>query len=83
MIKPRKLPTDTNERANRIARLLTGEETAEQEPKRSAVSEYLAEIGRKGGKVGGRARAANLSAKKRSAIAKKAAKARWSASKER
>ncbi len=77
MIKPKKLPIDTNERANRVARLLTGEETAEQQPERSPVSEYLAEIGRRGGKVGGRARAANLSAKRRSAIARKAAKARW------
>ena len=77
MIKPKKLPIDTNQRANRVARLLTGEETAEQEPERSEVSMYLAEIGRKGGKKGGAARAANLSPKKRSAIARKAAKARW------
>ncbi len=34
-------------------------------------------LGRLGGKKGGPARAKSLSAKKRSAIAKKAAKARW------
>jgi hypothetical protein len=78
MIKPKKLPVDTNERANKIARLLTGEETIEQEPQRSAVSEYLAEIGRRGGLKGGAARAERLSAEKRSSIAKKAAKNRWS-----
>lgn len=33
--------------------------------------------GRKGGLVGGKARAANLTSRKRRAIAKKAAKARW------
>jgi hypothetical protein len=33
--------------------------------------------GRKGGLAGGKARAAKLSAKKRSQIAKKAAKSRW------
>jgi hypothetical protein len=35
-------------------------------------------LGRLGGLKGGKARAANLSAKKRAEIAKKAAKARWS-----
>jgi len=35
------------------------------------------EAGRKGGRVGGKARAKNLTAKKRSAIAKKAAGVRW------
>ena len=34
-------------------------------------------FGRQGGKKGGKARAAKLSAQERSAIAKKAAKARW------
>jgi len=77
MIKPKKLPIDTNQRANRVARLLTGEEAAEQEPERSEVSRYLAEIGRKGGKKGGAERARKLSAKRRSAIAKKAADSRW------
>jgi general stress protein YciG len=37
----------------------------------------LSEIGRKGGEVGGAARADALSPKRRSEIAKKAAKARW------
>ena len=37
------------------------------------------ELGRKGGLNGGRARADKLSAKKRSEIAKKAARARWAA----
>jgi hypothetical protein len=35
------------------------------------------ELGRRGGLKGGKARAAKLSAKRRSAIAKKAAAARW------
>jgi len=37
-----------------------------------------AELGRKGGLKGGKARAKSLSSKNRSMIAKKAAKARWS-----
>jgi len=35
------------------------------------------ERGRKGGEIGGKARAKKLTAKKRSQIAKKAAKSRW------
>lgn len=37
------------------------------------------ELGRRGGLKGGKARAAKLSASKRKAIAKKAARARWDA----
>lgn len=77
MIRPKKLPRDTNQRAVEVARLLTGEATLPQEPERSAVSAYLAEIGRKGGLKGGKARANKLSYRKRSAIARKAAKSRW------
>ena len=53
-------------------------EEAEQPPERSAISKYLAEIGRKGGLKGGKARAEKLSVKKRKEIAQKAAQARWS-----
>lgn len=53
------------------------EEPSEETPKRSTVSEYLAAIGRKGGLKGGKARAKKLSSKKRSEIARKAAKSRW------
>lgn len=82
MIKPKSLPVDTNRRANRIARLLTGEETSEEETKRSPISEYLAEIGRKGGKIGGAARASKLSPKRRSEIARKASRSRWNKARE-
>ena len=47
------------------------------EPEKSEISKYLAEIGRKGGLKGGKARAEKLSAKKRKEIAQKAAMARW------
>jgi hypothetical protein len=77
MIKPKKLPRDTNERAHQVAQLLTGEVKIPAEPERSAVSAYLSDIGRKGGLRGGVARAQALSARKRSTIATKAANARW------
>ena len=70
------LPKDANKRAFEIVRLST--EEAEQPPERSAICKYLAEIGRKGGLKGGKARAEKLSVKKRKEIAQKAAQARWS-----
>ncbi|HEV3277498.1 MAG TPA: hypothetical protein VG860_11835 [Terriglobia bacterium] len=39
--------------------------------------DYLAKIGRKGGKVGGAKRAANMTAQERSDAARKAVQARW------
>jgi hypothetical protein len=43
----------------------------------SAVTEYMAKIGSKGGRVGAKVRAEKLSSSERSEIAHKAAKARW------
>lgn len=77
MIRSSKLPKDTNQRAAEIVRLSTEETKPAPDPERDPVSEYLAQIGRKGGLKGGKARAAKLSARKRKEIAKKAAKARW------
>jgi len=45
--------------------------------KKSAVSRYLAGIGRKGGKASGKARMTKLTPEKRSEVARKAAAARW------
>ena len=83
MIRPKKLPRDTNERAQQVAKLLTGEAQVEQEPERSPVSAYLAAIGRKGGLKGGKARAAKLSKAERKSIAKRASQARWLKNKDR
>lgn len=56
-------------------------EKSEREPVPADVSAAAAALGRRGGLKGGPARAAKLSAKKRSEIAKKAASARWSVKK--
>jgi hypothetical protein len=61
---------DVNETAFRIVQEATGE-TREKNP--AAVA-----LGRLGGLKGGKARAAKLSARRRTAIAKKAARKRWS-----
>lgn len=74
MAKKQKLPTDTNLKAKAIVDLVT------EQPKPTVSDEIraaAAALGRKGGLVGGKARTKALSAKRRSEIAKKAAKARW------
>ena len=58
-------------------------EELEEEPKPTKQKDPLAaELGRRGGLKGGKARADNLSAEKRKEIAKKAAKVRWHSDKE-
>jgi len=75
MSKPKR-PRDTNQLAKSIVDLSTGEEsekpTLDENKDPNAVA-----LGRKGGLKGGKARAASLTAERRSEIAKKAAKARW------
>jgi hypothetical protein len=49
----------------------------------SLISQYMAQIGSKGGRVGGKRRLQTMTAKQRSDVAAKAAKARWGKSKKR
>jgi hypothetical protein len=69
------LPKDPNKLAYEIMRIST--EEPEPQKERSPISEYLSQIGKRGGLKGGPARAKKLSAKKRKEIARNAAKARW------
>ena len=75
--KPRK--PDPNVTAfnmlNRIAAKSEGRKLVDLEPPKK--NQAAVELGRLGGLKGGKARAKKLSATKRKAIAKKAAKARW------
>lgn len=73
-----KRPRDTNQLAKLITDIATGQvdplpETIDDGKNPAAVA-----LGRLGGLRGGKARAKSLSAKQRSAIAKKAARRRWS-----
>jgi hypothetical protein len=65
------LQKDPNQLAAEVVELSTGEPT-------QLMSQYLAKMGRNGGLKGGKVRAQGLTADERKAIAKKAAKARWS-----
>lgn len=70
--KGQKRPADVVSNAIKVARIATGEEDEAMPAKRPAKSEAAAELGR----LGGKARAESLTAKKRSEIAKKAATSR-------
>lgn len=72
--KGEKRPADVNQRAVMIAKIATGEiEDKVTEDGKNAAAVAL-------GRMGGKARAAGMSAKKRKEIAKKAAASRWAKS---
>ena len=60
---------------NEIAARVVGEATADEQPAKNPAA---VELGRLGGLKGGKARAAKLSKRRRSEIASRAARARWS-----
>lgn len=74
MRKP-KIKGDFSQKAKAIVDILTGEADAPDPNK--GKNPAAVELGRLGGLKGGKARAKSLSAKKRKAIATKAAKTRW------
>lgn len=69
-----KLPRDPNQRAKSTLDLILGNTTPEPIPEKDAAA---VESGRRGGLIGGMARAAKLTSDRRSEIARKAAAARW------
>lgn len=71
-MKRTRMPRDVNQRAKAILDMVTGEREAEPEKDPRAV-----ESGRRGGKIGGVARAAKLTPEQRSESARNAALARW------
>ncbi len=76
---PKRSSKDVNQIAASIVAKLSGNPVPEDAPKPAKPKNQAAvELGRLGGLKGGKARAESLSAKKRSEIAKKAAKKRWS-----
>jgi hypothetical protein len=79
-----KRPRDVNQLAHLLVEQSTAvlEELAPPNPVPANISKYMAEIGRKGGQIGGKRRLSTLSDKKRKEIAAKAANARWSKLKE-
>lgn len=67
---------------NRFAYSLVGKSTEEGDadvpsPTKAQISAFMAKLGRKGGKIGGKRRLETLSSEQRIQIAKRAATARW------
>jgi hypothetical protein len=75
MVEKGKRPRDTNQ----LAKWVTDVATEQLEPPNELAGKSAAAVkrGRLGGLKGGKARAAKLSAKRRRAIGKKGATARW------
>lgn len=67
---------DVNETAFSVVAQATGQEPPALD--KATISAFMAEMGRRGGLKGGKARAETLSPARRKVIAKKAAAARWS-----
>jgi len=80
MPRPPKLRRDLNETAFDLVQAATGQ-TPKPLPAGEQHNAIAAERGSKGGKRGGKARAAKLSAKRRATIARDAARARWKGNK--
>jgi IS5 family transposase len=76
MEKKKKIPTDINQLAASIVNHATSDRSLDEQPAKEKNPAAVA-LGRLGGLKGGKARAEKLSPKKRSDIAKRAAKARW------
>ena len=68
-------PKDPNQLAKYILDVSTGEAEKIEPPKKNPHAQALSKLG---ASKGGKARAQKLTAKKRSEIARKAAKSRWS-----
>ena len=77
MLKRSSKPRDLNALAVAIVDQATADATTPDRDE--GKNPHAVALGRLGGKSGGKARAAKLSAEERSAIARRAAQARWSA----
>jgi hypothetical protein len=71
---------DTVQNARRVVLASIGE--AEPTPK-SLISQVMAEMGRKGGRIGGKRRLETLTGRRRTQIAREAAQARWAKKKKK
>lgn len=75
--KHQKRSSDINQLAHQLVDASTGMDDSIPAPTASQISRFMAELGRKGGKIGGKRRLETMSAKERTAVARKAAQVRW------
>jgi hypothetical protein len=77
-IKQEKRSRDVNEPAPRLVNLSTSDQDGDISPPTEAqISMLMSQLGKKGGKIGGKRRLETMTAKERSTAARNAAKARW------
>lgn len=76
--KHKERPKDINQLAHYLVEVSTQNDASIALPTQAQVSALMAELGRRGGKIGGKRRLETMTAKDRSAVAKRAALARWS-----
>jgi hypothetical protein len=70
--KPKR-PRDISEWAHQIVE----ESTREANPEKSLISKVMSEMGRRGGKIGGKRRMETMTAEERRNVASNAARKRW------
>src|SRR5258706_6330954 len=69
---------DTVQNARRVVMASVGDTSAEPAPaSRSMISQVMAEMGRKGGRIGGKRRLETMSSRPRSQVPKQGAQAPW------
>ncbi len=76
MQKRSRMPRDTNQLAHKVLQIAIGEDVEPEKPDDGKDPAAVA-LGRKGGLKGGKARWKGVSKKKRTELARKAAKKRW------
>lgn len=82
-LKHKRLRADTNDLARSLMDVSTQLEGGTIAlPTKAQVSLLMAEIGRKGGRIGGKRRLETMTARERQKVAQKAARARWGAERE-
>jgi hypothetical protein len=68
-------PQDVNQLGRYLVEMTTGEKL--EQPTKAELSKVMAALGQRGGKVGGKRRLETMTPEERSAVALKAARARW------
>ena len=76
-IKHSRRPRDADQVTGHFVELSTSDGDSIALPTKAQVSALMAELGRKGGKIGGKRRLETMTARERREVAKKAAEARW------
>ena len=75
--KAKKKPRAKEEDVNQLAHRLVQESTSEPSMTKTEISQLMAEMGRKGGKIGGKRRLQTMTPEQRSQAGLKAAQSRW------